>query len=58
VEYGAPRPLERLNRALSWTFRLGRFFGSEVRVYGTVGIVWLFLDLRGLEVRRRGFLRR
>jgi Zn-dependent protease len=27
---------------LSWTFRLGRFFGSEVRVYGTVGIVWLF----------------
>ena len=40
VEYERP-PLERLQKALSWSFRVGRAFGSEVRVYGTAGFVWL-----------------
>lgn len=34
-------PLAPLIRVLDWSFRLGRFFGTEVRVYG----VWLILLL-------------
>jgi Zn-dependent protease len=32
-------PLASVLKALDWSFRLGRFFGTEVRVYG----VWLIL---------------
>ena len=40
--YGEESPLQRLDRILRWSFPVGHLFGTEIRVFGTLGFVLLY----------------